>query len=175
MEEQQPTPGYPAWPQDPTTPMPAQLTPQAPQGGPSSGGQYEPYYPPTVPAQPVYAQWGPGQPYAQPELRPARMPKAEALAVTKKLKAALIAGSVMALGVLAALAAGHVTGVSAQQSGANNATSPNTSGANQQNAPSNSDDGGYFNQAPASGVGNGGFGVSPNAPGQQPFTSSSTS
>lgn len=101
------------------------------------------------------------------------MPKAEALAVTKKLKAALIAGSVMALGVLTALAAGHVTGVTAQQSGAN--TSANTGGVNQPTAPASSGDGGFFNQAPVSGAGNGGFGVSPNAPAQQPFTSSSTS
>lgn len=101
------------------------------------------------------------------------MPKAEALAVTKKLKAALIAGSVMALGVLTALAAGHVTGVTAQRSGTNSPA--NTSGANQPTAPASSDDGGFFNQAPASGAGNGGFGVSPNAPTQQPFTSSSTS
>jgi len=98
------------------------------------------------------------------------MPKAEALAVTKRLKSLLIAGSVMALGVLTALAAGHVTGVTASAGGSSSGASPT-----QPSVPSNSDDGGFFNQAPANGAGNGGFGVSPNAPAQQPFTSSSTS
>ena len=172
MEEQEPAPGYPAWSQDPTTPMPAQWAPQTPPVVEAAGAQYGPYYPPTSPAQPAYAPWPSGQPYvAPPPPRPARMPKEQALAVTRKLKTALIAGSVMAFGVLAALAAGHVTGVTAQAS-SNSSGGSNT---NQQPAPSNSDDGGFFNQAPANGAGNGGFGVSPNAPAQQPFTSSSTS
>ncbi len=155
--------------QQPTTPMPAQWVPQAAQVADS---QYSIYYPPTVPAQPAYAPWPSGQPNAAPTSQPARMPKAQALSVTRKLKSALIAVSVMAFGALAALAAGHITGVTARQSGANNASG---AGSTQQTVPSSSDNGGFFNQGPTSGASNGGFGVSPNAPGQQPFTSSSTS
>lgn len=173
MEQQQPLPEQPTWPAEPTTPMPVQAP--SPQGSP---GQYGPYYPPTVPAQPAYGTWQQARPGAAPAPRPARMPKGEALALTKKLKSALIAGSVMAFGVLTALAAGHITGVTSRQSNSANASSSNSSAPNTQTAPANnasSDNGGFFNQSPANGSGNGGFGVSNNAPYQPPMTGTSVS
>jgi len=121
-------------------------------------GQYIPDNQPAVPNQ------RPPQPP-----RPARMPKAQALTLTKRLKTALIAGSVMAFGVLTALAAGHLTGVTSAAAGASSTTAPSNS--------SNSDNnGGFFNQRPSDDNGNAGsFGVSPNAPTQQPATGSSVS
>jgi hypothetical protein len=124
-------------------------------------------------------QQGPHVPYDQPAAvphqrapqppRPARMPKAQALTLTKRLKTALIAGSVMAFGVLTALAAGHLTGVTATAAGANSTTAPSSAS----NADNN---GGFFNQQPSDDNGNtGSFGVSPNAPTQQPAASSSVS
>jgi hypothetical protein len=101
------------------------------------------------------------------------MPKHRALAVTRRLKSALIAGSVMAFGVLTALVASHATGVTARQSG-------NGAGSNSQTAPANSSSadgqGGFFNQAPSNSSGNAGsFGISPNAPSQRPSAGSSVS
>ncbi len=121
-------------------------------------GEYVPYDQPVVPNQRA----------SQPP-RPARMPKAQALTVTKRLKTALIAGSVMAFGVLTALAAGHVTGVTAAAAGANSTTAPSNS--------SNSDDNGdFFHHGSSDDDGNAGsFGVSPNAPAQQPAAGSSVS
>lgn len=174
MEQQQPTPAEPMWPANATTPMP--VASQAPQG------QYGPYYPPTLPAQAAFGPWQGGQPYvAAAAPRPARMPKDQALAVTRKLKAVLIAGSVMAFGVFTALAAGHVIGVTSQQSGTSGASGSNASaGSSSQTLPSNTsganDQGGFFNQAPSSNSGStGGFGTSPNAPYQQPAIGSNMS
>lgn len=109
----------------------------------------------------------PNQRASQPP-RPARMPKAQALTLTKRLKTALIAGSVMAFGALTALAAGHLTGVTTAAAGASSITAPSNS--------SNADGGGFFNQQPSDDNGNAGsFGVSPSAPAQQPAAGSSVS
>lgn len=121
-------------------------------------GQYVPY------AQ--YAQPNAPQQRTPQPPRAGRMPRNRALAVTKTLKAALIAGSVMAFGVLTALAAGHVTGVTAA-AGTNSAPSHESH---------SNDNGGFFNQEPSDDGGNAGsFGVSPNAPAQQPVAGSSVS
>ena len=124
-------------------------------------GQYAPNDQPVVPNQRA----------SQPP-RPARMPKAQALTLTKRLKTALIAGSVMAFGVLTALAAGHLTGVTASAAGTNSTTAPS-------NSSHADDNGGFFNQRSSDDDGNAGnagsFGVSPNAPAQQPATGSSVS
>lgn len=150
MDQQPPMSGEPSGPDDMTIPMPAQYTTQTP------AGQYGPYFPP---AQPQYRA-----PQFTPQ--PVRMPKHEAIAITRKLKTGLIAGSVMSFGVLVALVASHVTGATARQ--ASNSNSSNTN-SNSSNPPSysNSDDGGYFNDGPNY-SNNGGFGTSPSAPSQYP-------
>jgi hypothetical protein len=106
------------------------------------------------------------------------MPRARAQAITRTLKNTLIAGSIMAFGALAALAAGHATGVTAH-AGASNSTG---AGAAPSSAPtstpgSDDDSGGFFNSAPSSGQNDnsGGFGVSPSAPSTAPITGSSVS
>ncbi len=178
MEHSQSAPDEPVAPADHTITMPGQVAQQ---------GQYDPYALLVIPAPSDYdyAPWQPGAPYAQPQplaaaqpAQPARMPRHEAVAVTQKLKAILIAGSVMALGVLTALAAGHVTGVTARQStgaaSSSSATSPNTSSSSSSSSSSNS--GSFFNQLPSNNTGtSSGFGVSSSAPFQQPVSGSSFS
>ncbi|HVB60688.1 MAG TPA: hypothetical protein VNE61_05785 [Ktedonobacteraceae bacterium] len=66
-----------------------------------------------------------------------RMPKAEALSLVQKLKRWIVVASVMAFGVIGALAVGHVTGITSQA----------TNSATQQTAPaSSSQNGGFFQQ-----------------------------
>lgn len=147
---QQP-PGPANQPQWPTGPVPQ----------PGAQGQHVPYDQPRISNQRA----------PQPP-RPARMPKSRALALTKTLKTALIAGSVMAFGVLTALAAGHLTGVTAA-SGANSNASNSS---NSSHASNSHDNGDFFNQGPSDDNGNAGsFGVSPTAPAQQPAIGSSVS
>ncbi|HEX8996298.1 MAG TPA: hypothetical protein VF812_09735 [Ktedonobacterales bacterium] len=150
--------------------VPGHTAPQLP-----AQAQSGEFYPPTVPDMPAYSAWQPAGVRSEPA--PARMPKARALDVTRKLKAALIAGSVMALGALTALAAGHVTGVTAQAANGSNTSSSSSSSSS--TFPSNTnrgDDGGFFNQAPSNSSGaQGGFGVSPSAPSQQPISGTTVS
>lgn len=151
----QPPPGpYDPYNAEPTTRMRA--TPPGASGSAPSNQSY----PPTVPDQPAY-RTGPAR-------QPARMPRTRAMEMTRRFKTVLIAGSVMAFGVLTALVAGHTTGVTAR--GASNASS----GAPATSTPSNDDSGGFFNSAPSN-SGNGGFGVSPSAPSQPPVSGSSVS
>lgn len=126
-------------------------------------GPYDPYdaEPPTVPDQPAYR--------AGPARQLARMPRSRALEVTRRFKAVLIAGSVMAFGVLTALVAGHTTGVTARAASNGSSGSPAPT-----SAPSDVGSGGFFNSAPSN-SGNGGFGVSPSAPSQPPVTGSNVS
>jgi hypothetical protein len=154
----------PSGPYDPYNSEPTTRMRATPPGVPDGAPPY-PYYPPTVPDQPAYRM----RPAPQPAGQPARMPRARALEVTRRFKTALIAGSVMAFGVLTALVAGHTTGVTARaaSNGSSGAPAPTT-------APSNDDSGGFFNSAPSN-SGNGGFGVSPSAPSQPPVTGSSVS
>ncbi|MGH2502625.1 MAG: hypothetical protein ACRDID_08935 [Ktedonobacterales bacterium] len=155
----QPPPGpYDPYNVEPTTRMRA--TPPGASGSAPSNQSY----PPTVPDQRAY-RTGPAR---HPAGQPARMPRARALEVTRRFKTALIAGSVMAFGVLTALVAGHTTGVTAR------AASNASSGAPATSTPSNDDSGGFFNSAPST-SGNGGFGVSPSAPSQPPVSGSSVS
>ncbi|HET9109819.1 MAG TPA: hypothetical protein VFN78_03230 [Ktedonobacterales bacterium] len=187
MSEQVPESQPPQWSAGDDAATPPMLPTRGPQPDPQ--GQYGPYYPPTVPFQPAYQVWQPAPAIPAPQpARAARMPKGEAVAITKKLKAALIAGSVMAFGVLTALAAGHVTGATAGAAGGSGA-SPSNSATNSGSttAPTNpanggGDDGGFFNQGPASSSSSsssnsssGGFGVSPNAPAQPPLSGSTVS
>ncbi len=178
--EQQP----PQWSAAGDSATPPALPILGPQPDPQD--QYGPYYPPTVPFQPTYQAWQPAPALPAPQAaRAARMPKEEAVAITKRLKAALIAGSVMAFGVLTALVAGHVTGVTARaagSSGGSGASPSNTTNPGSTTAPTNpsnpGDNGGFFNQGPSTGSNNsnsGGFGVSPNAPAQPPISGSSVS
>lgn len=104
------------------------------------------------------------------------MPRARAQEITRTLKHTLIAGSIMAFGALAALAAGHVTGVTAHAS-SSTGSGVNTSSAPTSTPGSDDDSGGFFNSAPSSGQGDnsGGFGVSPSAPSTAPITGSSVS
>jgi hypothetical protein len=155
----QPPPGaYDPYDAEPTARMRA--TPPGASGSAPSNQSY----PPTVPDQLAYRA-GPGR-------QPARMPRARALEVTRRFKTALIAGSVMAFGVLTALVAGHTTGVTAR--GASNGSSGAPATSTPTSTLSNDDSGGFFNSAPST-SGNGGFGVSPSAPSQPPVSGSSVS
>lgn len=141
-----------------------QQPPQQPTPGTSPLGQYGPYILPPLPAP------AKPRPAAPP---PARMPKKQAITVTRALKKGLVASSLMSFGVLVALVAGHVTGATAHQASASSASGASASATNQ--TPANSDDGGgFFNQGPTN-TGNSGFGISPSAPSQQPVSGSTVS
>lgn len=103
---------------------------------------------------------------AQPNA--ARVRRDEALDLLGRLKATLVAGSVVAFGVFAALAASHITGVTARAS--SQPASAGSQGASSTPTATTppSDDGGFFNSA---GAGNG-FGVG--APGAQSPASGTT-
>lgn len=113
------------------------------------------------------------QPPHQPARQPPRMPRARALEVTRRFKTALIAGSVMAFGVLTALVAGHTTGVTAQAASSGSSATPATAAPT--STPSDDDSGGFFNSAPSNSGDNGGFGVSSSAPSQAPVSGSNVS
>lgn len=81
-----------------------------------------------------------------------RMPKAQALALTQRLKRWLISGTLAAFVSLAALAAAHATGVTAQAG----ATSTGSGDNNAQPANNNDDGGGFFGTQPS--FGSPGFG-----------------
>ncbi len=83
------------------------------------------------------------------------MPRAQALDLLSRLKTTLVAGSVIAFGMFAALAASHVTGVTSRSSSSTQSTS-GSQVAPTATAPSSDDGGGFFNQPPSSG-----FGVGP--------------
>ena len=93
-----------------------------------------------------------------------RMSKVEALELVDRWKRWLVAGSIVAFGVLSGLVAGHAIGSASQP-----ANQPNNQAAPSFNAPSNSpsDNGGFFQQG-GNNFGNG------NA-GQSPFSGSHTS
>jgi len=100
----------------------------------------------------------PGRP-AQAQARQQRMSKAEALAFVDQCKRWLIAGSIVAFGILGGLVAGQLAGTSSSQA----APGPNTS-------PTTPSSGGYFQQQQGGGYG---FGNSNNS--QPPVSSSRTS
>lgn len=95
---------------------------------------------------------------------PPRMTKAEALDLVDQWKRWLVAGSIVAFGILSGLAAGHAIGSSSQQT-----SQPDNQDAPFFNSPSNSpyDNGGYFQQG-GNNFGNG-------SSGQSPFSGSHTS
>lgn len=131
-------------------------------------GPYDPYNnEPTTRMRPA------PQPASQPPRQPSRMPRARALEVTRRFKTALIAGSVMAFGVLTALVAGHTTGVTAQAASSGSSATPATAAPT--STPSDDDSGGFFNSSPSNSGANGGFGVSSSAPAQAPVTGSNVS
>jgi hypothetical protein len=94
-----------------------------------------------------------------------RLSKREALARVGKLKRMIVAGSVAAFAILAGLAAGHVTGVTAASSGGG-ATTPGLAPTAQPD-----DGGGFFGNQP------GGFGIGNNGNngGQPPVSGTSVS
>jgi hypothetical protein len=128
-------------------------------------GVYPPPYAPPSPFPPTIAM---SQPVASAQPAPGRMARGQALDLISRLKATLVAGSVITFGVFAGLAAAHVTGVTARS----DATTQPGAGQNSQVTPTPSrrdDDGGFFNSTPSSG-----FGVG--APSQQgPASSTSVS
>lgn len=151
---QQPSRPDDAYNQAPTTRMPASPQSAAQQPAHRNG--------PTPPRPP----------------QPARMPRARAQQTIRVLKNTLIAGSIMAFGALAALAAGHVTGVTAHaDSGASAGSGASSSSAPTSTPASDDDSGGFFNSASSSGQNgtSGGFGVSSSAPSTAPITGSSVS
>lgn len=94
-----------------------------------------------------------------------RMSKAEALLFVEQCKKWLVAGSIVAFGVLTGLVAGHVIGSSSQA-----ANQPNNQAAPASNSSSTSpsNNGGFFQQQGGNNFGNGNFG-------QQPVSGSHTS
>jgi len=70
------------------------------------------------PAQPAHA--------AKPKSTQPRMPKAEALALVKKLKQWLVAASILSFGILSGLAAGHVVSSANTTTTTNHATPTST-------------------------------------------------
>ncbi|HEU5439882.1 MAG TPA: hypothetical protein VFU88_11385 [Ktedonobacterales bacterium] len=116
------------------------------------------YAPPPPPAQ--AARQAPREGTQQ------RMPKVQALALTQRLKRWLIGGTLAAFVSLAALAAAHATGVTAQ-AGATSTGSGDTSA-----QPANNDDGGgFFGTQP--GFGSPGFGSGGGS--QSPMSGTGTS
>lgn len=116
----------------------------------------------TKPAGPV----APARLQRPEQVKPAtpRMSKAEALAFVEHCKKWLVAGSIVAFGVLSGLVAGHVLGSSGQAANqSNNQAAPSF------NSPSTSPsgNGGFFQQG-GNNFGNGNSG-------QQPFSGSHTS
>ncbi len=102
----------------------------------------------------------PGFPVAEPEQpSPGRMSRADALDLLSRLKTTLVAGSVIAFGMFAALAVSHVTGVTSRSSAATQSSSGSQGSQTGPvaTAPTNDDGGGFFNSSPPSS----GFGIGP--------------
>ena len=116
-----------------------------------------------VPPYPAQARPKQARPVTQ------RKSKAETLAFVHECKKWLIAGSIVAFGLLGGLVAGHAVGTTSNQATpANNtpATSPSTNGGG----------GGFFNQQPGQQQqGGGGYGFGNNNPSQPPVSGSHTS
>src|SRR5262249_22388488 len=92
-----------------------------------------------------------------------RISKAEALTIVQRCKKWLVAGALVAFGVLTALAMGHTVGTPSSQttSGTNNQPTNNqTTSASNGSATSSSSDGSFFQQQQGGGYGGYGFGDS---------------
>lgn len=147
-----------------------------------SNAPYPPYssYPPDsqTTQYPQYQQYPqhPQQPYQQEKVqrpqgagnKPPRVTKAEALEMVSQFKQWIVIGSVVAFGLLSALAVTHVTGVTSQA--ASSSATPVNNGDNgpsqQFNSPSQS---GSLQQQ------QGGYGFGNNGPAQGPVSGSSVS
>ena len=152
----------------------------------------DPYRQPTLPYQPYEGQTHPAmtqrnEMVSSPRPRAAmpsttqarstqarpvtpRKSKAETLAFVHECKKWLVAGSIVAFGLLGGLVAGHAVGTTSNQATpASNtpATSPSTNGG----------DGGFFDQQPGQQQqqGGGGYGFGNNNPSQPPISGSHTS
>jgi len=152
----------------------------------------DPYRQPELPYQPYGGQTHPAmtqrnEMVSSPRLRAAmpstaqarsaqarpvtpRKSKAETLAFVHECKKWLVAGSIVAFGLLGGLVAGHAVGTTSNQATpASNtpATSPSTNGG----------DGGFFDQQPGQQQqqGGGGYGFGNNNPSQPPISGSHTS
>lgn len=135
---------------------------------PTTSGQYWPY-PPAIPL----AQPRTSSPYPATGQPAVRMPRAEALSVAGRLKRWVAAGAILGFGVLAGLAAGHSTGVTASQSQGSPAVAPS-------NPSSQPSSGGFFNSDDSGNSGNsgnsgGGTYFGPGTSSQAPVSGSSAS
>lgn len=110
------------------------------------------------------SQSGPARSLQAPSGSP-DLSKAEALAFVSQCKRWLVAGSLVAFGILSGLVAGHVTGTTSSQATSANQAAPTS------NAPatSSSSDGGFFQQQ------QGGYGFGNGNSRQPPVSSSHTS
>jgi hypothetical protein len=114
-------------------------------------------YPPTEAMPPVTPQFSAAPQFSTEEpaqATPGRMSRVQALDLISRLKATLVAGSVLAFGMFAALAVAHATGVTARSSASAQPASGSQGSQATPTAPSSSDDdGGFFGQSPSSGFG----------------------
>lgn len=102
-----------------------------------------------------------------------RMPKTEALSIVRRLKGTIIAGSLVAFGLLSALVATHTVSASSQPT-STTPTTPNNSAGTTPGSSSPSSGGSYFQQQQGGGYGFGnnanngsGFGRSSSVSGSQ--------
>lgn len=147
------------------------LTPSADQPVVAPSGVYPPpYYPPSAMPTMAMAEASPPPVSSPAQQAQGRMARSETLDLLSRLKATLVAGSLLALGMFAALAAAHVTGVTSR---ASSASQPAGGAQNSQTAPAatapSSDSGNFFNQNSSSG-----FGIGPPSS-QAPSTGTSVS
>ncbi len=130
-----------------------------------------PYYPPD-PASATSTMAFETPPSFEPQpVQPAqgRMSRANALDLLSRLKTTLVAGSVIAFGTFAALAATHITGVTARPSAQGSQAAPTATAPSSESHVSSDDGGSFFNQNSS-----GGFGVgAPNS--QAPVSNTSVS
>lgn len=133
---------------DPQTPNEALTPPPTPASGDSSWEPTAAAPDMTLPAPyapPAGAFVIPSGTPTEPAT-PSRLARGDALDLLSRLKATLVTLSLVALGIFAALAAFHATGVTAR---AASSTSPGAaSGQGPQASPSAQTDGGFFNLGP---------------------------
>ena len=110
----------------------------------SSLNANNPYGQTILPYQPSIERTNPIQSQQKKAASPPRMSKAEALTIVRRCKKWLIAGSLVAFGIVSALVTGHVVGTTSVQAtpASNNQITPTS------NAPATSSSDGSFFQQP---------------------------
>ena len=112
---------------------------------------------------------------------PSRMSKAEALTIVRRCKKWLVAGSLVAFGVLSALVRSHVVGTTSDQatSALNNQVTPvinnQTTSASSAPATSSTSNGGFFQQPQQQSQQGGGYGFGDSSSWQPPVSKSHVS